>query len=113
MVPAVVMYPRTITLPARAKAAHTSNEQSLLSMVWDPALFVFLFYRSMAEREQASLREARCREVRELPQQPTRGRKRSGTAEARAQAIWSRRADTPRARAAGTALAQVIKLPRR
>ena len=82
-------------------------------MLWDPALFVFLFYRSMAEREYATLCEERRYVVRELPEQPSHGRKPSGNAEARAQAIWSRRADSKAARTAGTALAQVIKLPRR
>jgi hypothetical protein len=82
-------------------------------MLWDPALFVFLFYRSLAEREEALLREQQRRTVRELPEQPTPPRKRTGSAEARAQAIWSRRAGAPCAHPTGTAVAQVIRLPRR
>jgi hypothetical protein len=82
-------------------------------MLWDPALFVFLFYRSLAEREHAVLREQQRREVRESPEQPIGSRPRSGSAEARAQAIWNRRADATCAHPTGTAVAQVIRLPRR
>lgn len=82
-------------------------------MLWDPALFVFLFYRSLAEREHACVREQQRREARELVEPPSHPRKPAGSAEARAQAIWSRRAETSNPRTTGTALAQVIKLPRR
>ena len=82
-------------------------------MLWDPALFVFLFYRSLAEREHALLCEQRHRMVRELPEPTSHPRKPSGTAEARAHAIWNRRAGVPGPDTTGTALAQVIKLPRR
>jgi hypothetical protein len=84
-------------------------------MLWDPALFVFLFYRSLAEREHELLRAQRRCLDRELAEQPTQSesRKPSNAAEARAQAIWNRRANSPCAHTSGTALAQVIKLPRR
>jgi hypothetical protein len=83
-------------------------------MLWDPALFVFLFYRSLAEREYAAMCEERRRAARELPaEQQNHGRTPKGTAEARAQAIWSRRADPRAARPAGAAPGQLIKLPRR
>ena len=81
-------------------------------MLWDPALFVFLFYRSLAEREYDLLREERRRTQRELPEPPAHPRKR-GSAEARAQAIWSRRVDPACPHPTGTPLAQVIRLPRR
>jgi len=82
-------------------------------MIWDPALFVFLFYRSLAEREYAAMCAERRAAVPELSEQQDHGRKPKGTAEARAQAIWSRRAEPRATRAAGAALGQVIKLPRR
>jgi hypothetical protein len=83
-------------------------------MLWDPALFVFLYYRSLAERERAALREQRHRVIEGLPDPPKQAPKPTRTAAERAQAIWwSRRASTRRPRSTGAALAEVIKIPRR
>jgi hypothetical protein len=82
-------------------------------MLWDPALFVFLYYRALAEREQAAARAQLRGGVRQLQTPPKHARKRSGTAAARAHAIWSRQAAPTSPRATGAAIAQVIKLPRR